>query len=570
MVGRERMDRGAFRRGGAGQRARPREAARRSRTWGSLVRMRRWNGWGDDALETTLPSAAVARLSDELGPGVTTPDAALEAVLQSAPPSRLEHRRMTTDARTRVLHARGQSLPDWVALRSGRIGVLPDAVAFPESSEDVRELLALARDKASCVIPFGGGTSVVGHITPLVGDRPVITLSMERMGRLVTLDAQSRLATFEAGALGPDLERQLAPHGLLLGHYPQSFEYSTLGGWIASRSSGQQSYHYGRIEDLLAGVRVETPAGPLQLPPLPASAAGPDLRSLVLGSEGRLGVICEATVRVSPKPDHEAFHAALFQDFDSAVLAGRKLAQQQASVSMIRVSDAEETSVSFTLSGKREQGSVGRALGFLGYGAERSVLLFGLTGSRANTVLALKDAYSIAASSGGIPLGPALGRAWRKTRFRGPYLRNALWDAGYAADTLETAVPWSAVSSTAVAIKRALRTALTPFGERVLCFSHLSHLYRDGASIYVTFLFRRATDPDALIERWRLLKSAASRAIVEHGGTISHQHGVGLDHAPYLHAEKTTLGLRTLAAAFQSVDESGMMNPGKLLPAQEA
>lgn len=528
--------------------------------------MRRWNGWGDEALDIKLPDAALARLNAELGPGVTAPDATLDAVVAGLPASRFEDVRVSSDARTRLMHARGQSLPDWVALRSGRVGVVPDAVAFPESAGDVRELLALARRASLAVIPYGGGTSVVGHVTPLPGERPVLTIALSRMNRLVAFDAESRLATIEAGAYGPAIEGQLGAHGMLLGHYPQSFEYSTLGGWIATRSSGQQSYYYGRIEDLLAGVELETPAGPLRAPPFPASAAGPDLRELVLGSEGRAGIICAATVRVTPKPEVETFHAALFRDWPSAVAAGRELAQRRALVSMIRVSDPDETSVSLSLSGRREDDWLGRALSLFGYGPSRCLLIFGVTGSRAGTVLALKEAYAVAAARGGVPLGPALGRAWRKSRFRGPYLRNALWDAGYAVDTLETAVPWSAVLPTHMAIHAALRGALERDGERVLSFAHLSHLYGDGASVYVTFVFRRTADPDALLERWRTLKDRASRAIVEHGGTISHQHGVGLDHLPYLAAEKGALGLTAIRSALATLDDAGIMNPGKLLP----
>lgn len=528
--------------------------------------MRRWNGWGDDAHETRLPSSALERLSSEIGPGVPAPDAELEQVLSGLPQSRFEHASVLTEARVRLLHARGQSLPDWVALRSGRIGIVPDGVVYPESAAEVRELLALARRSSLSVIPYGGGTSVVGHITPLSGERPVLTLSLSRMNRVRSFDAESRLATVEAGASGPDLERQLAAHGVVLGHYPQSFEYSTVGGWVATRSSGQQSYYYGRIEDLLAGVSLETPAGPLRLPALPASAAGPDLRELVLGSEGRLGVICEATLRVSPRPQYETFQAVLFQDWASAVSAGRALVQKRADLSMIRVSDPDETSVSFALSGRSAPRALGRALNFFGYGGTRSVLIFGVTGSRASAALALKETYATAILHGGVPLGPPLGRAWRSARFRGPYLRNALWDAGYAVDTLETAVPWSSVSATCAAIKAALRRGLERYEERVLCFSHLSHLYRDGASIYVSFAFRRTPDPDALLERWHALKHAASMAIVEQGGTISHQHGVGTDHASYLAREKTELGRNTLLAAMRSLDDVGMMNPGKLIP----
>ena len=242
-------------------------------------------------------------------------DAAFDAVVQTIADSRLPAREnIDVSPATRLLHARGQSLPDWFALRFGRVSRVPDGVAFPESAEEVRELLTYARDAGACVIPYGGGTSVVGHINPPPDDveQPALTVSLARMRRLLDLDESSRLATFGAGVTGPDLESQLRVRGYTLGHFPQSFEYSTLGGWIVTRSSGQQSLAYGRIERLFAGGRIETPAGTLRIPTVPASAAGLDIRELILGSEGRIGIVTEATVRVRPIPAHESFHGWFF------------------------------------------------------------------------------------------------------------------------------------------------------------------------------------------------------------------------------------------------------------------
>jgi alkyldihydroxyacetonephosphate synthase len=469
-------------------------------------------------------------------------------------------------------------MSDWIALRSGRIGTFPDGVAYPASDEDVRALLDHARATGTRLIPYGGGSSVVGHVNPLAGDAPVLTVDLTRLGRLVNLDETSRLATFEAGVVGPDLERQLGERGYTLGHFPQSWEFSTLGGWIATRSSGQQSYHYGRIEALFAGGHVETLLGPLELPALPASAAGPDLRQVVLGSEGRLGVITRATVRVRPLPVDERFEAIFFHDWEAGATAVREIVQAGVPVSLLRFSDAQETETTLALAGReRLIGWADRGLRMTGYGDTRCMLLFALTeheepGSAAQRALAYAAAdrtpelvKGIARAHGGLAVGTAAGSIWARSRFRAPYLRNTLWERGYALDTVETAVPWCNTMAAAAAMKAAIAGALQDAQERVLVFAHLSHVYVDGASIYVTYLYRRAADPDETLRRWQQCKGAASQAVIAHGGTISHQHGVGLDHAPYLAAEKGAVGMKLLEAVRQAADPGGLLNPGKLL-----
>lgn len=528
--------------------------------------MKRWNGWGDSSIHYPLPESSVPFLQDKLGTLTPSPDTAWETVLRGVPdPSPLPHPLLTTDPETRLLHARGQSLPDWIALRTGRIGAYPDAVAYPTTVEEVRALLAYAPRVGARLIPYGGGTSVVGHINPPSGDTPVITVDVSRLNQLTHLDETSHLATFGAGIPGPALEAALRPRGYTLGHFPQSFEYSTLGGWIAARSSGQQSYHYGRIEDLFAGGHVETPAGPLDLPPFPASAAGPDLRQMLLGSEGRMGIITHATVRVRPLPEAEDFYGVFFKDWESGVSAVRAAVQAGLPLSMMRFSDADETEANLALAGtSRTMELAGRGLNWLGYGPTRSLLIFGVTGTRQDVAQTRHAANALFRSFGGLPTGTLAGHTWRKNRFLTPYLRNTLWERGVAVDTLETAVPWANVLPAAHAIKTAVHTALAPTGERTLVIAHLSHVYRDGASIYVTYLFRRSPDPDELLERWQKMKAAASEAIAAHGGTISHQHGVGTDHAPYLEGEKGALGMEILRTMSRTFDPQGIMNPGKL------
>lgn len=528
--------------------------------------MRRWNGWGDDTEGYALSKSAAKFLHKTVGPGKPPRDATLEEVLRRVPPSRLPPDPLiSTDPEDRLRHARGQSLPDWIALRSGRIDTFPDGVARPSGNEDIRRLLDFARRNGIFLIPYGGGTSVVGHINPLPGREPVLTVDLSRMNRLLKFDEQSHQAVFEAGVAGPDLEAQLRARGFSLGHFPQSFEYSTLGGWIATRSSGQQSLGYGRIERLFAGGRMETPSGTLELQPFPASAAGPDLREAVLGSEGRFGILTEAVVRVTPLHRREEFHSLFFPDFEQGGEAVRRMLWSGIPLTMLRLSTAQETETTLALAGHEVLiGALERFLSVRGVAKHKCMLLLALSGGDQIVKTARKEALAIASGCGGVSAGKTFGREWIRKRFRTPYLRNALWEAGYAVDTLETAISWSAVPGMIRDIERALDEALAGTGEVVHFFTHLSHLYPWGSSLYTTCLFRLAQDPEENLHRWRRLKEGASKAIVAQGGTISHQHGVGVDHAPYLPAEKGPLGMAVLGDLCRRFDPSGIMNPGKL------
>ncbi|HJV62448.1 MAG TPA: FAD-binding oxidoreductase [Albitalea sp.] len=532
--------------------------------------MRRWNGWGDDTIETPLQAGALDFLSEHVGPATPPHDAALEAALArvQAQPSRLpSHPLVRTDARERLLASFGQSLGDWLRLRFGEVGLVTDGVAWPETRDDVRALLDWAAEIGAVVVPMGGATSVVGHLAPPHGGRPVLTLGMGRLRRLLALEPLAQLATFEAGVTGPDLEAQLRAQGWTLGHFPQSFEYSTLGGWVVTRSSGQQSARYGRIEALFAGGVLETPTGPLAIPTCPASAAGPDLREWVLGSEGRLGVLTEATVRVSRLPDRERFVGVFLPDWAAGEAAVRELAQQRLGLSMMRLANATETLTTLRLAG--HAGAIGwleRWLRWRGCADGKVLLMLGFTGSRAQVQGMRAQARRVWRRHGGVSTGTLLGRKWQANRFRGVYLRNALWSAGYAVDTMETAVDWPRVPATMQAMEQAGRDALAALGERCHAYTHLSHVYPQGSSVYSTFVFRIGPDFDTAWRRWSALKAAVSQAVVRHGGTISHQHGVGKDHAHYLAAEKGERGLRGLRALVDHFDPQGVMASGNLLP----
>lgn len=531
--------------------------------------MRRWNGWGDDGFYKALPASAGEFLESRLGAGVTTSDTTLERACAQVPESRLGTHsiRLDTDAETRLRHAHGQSFADWAALRHGVVGPFPDAVARPANHEQTRAVIDQARALGAVVVPYGGGTSVVGHLRVSADERPVICVDMSRNSQLRGLDSNDRIARIGTGAAGPVVEAQLRAKGFVLGHYPQSFEYSTLGGWIVTRSAGQQSRRYGRIEDLLSAARVATPGGDLDIGGQVASSAGPDLRQLLLGSEGRLGLVTEADVHVRPIAAHESFHAVFFADWVSAQTAARHITQAGTPVSMLRVSNAEETDTQLRIAGHESAIAwLRRYLRWRNVGDTPCMMMLGVTadsGAQARRIRS--DALSIARAAGGRWLGRRLGAAWAGNRFAGAYLRNTLWDAGFAVDTMETAVPWSRTESTMQAMEQAAREALAGEDERVLAFSHLSHVYDAGSSLYMTVIWRRGADYDTDMRRWRALKSAVSRAIVAAGATISHQHGVGTDHAPYLAAEKGDAGMRMIEAVLADTDPQRMINPGVLI-----
>ena len=531
--------------------------------------MQRWNGWGEDHIYLDLPPRGLRVLQDLIGEGRSRPDYPLDKHLDRMPTSRLsQHPLISSDPKQRLDHAHGQSLPDWIGLRGGILQRYPDGVALPTTLEEIQAVFAYAISNNIVVIPYGGGTSVAGHLEVPETSRPVLSLSLERFNRLVGLDTASRLATFEAGIRGPQLEHQLNARGYTLGHYPQSFDYSSLGGWVVTRSSGQQARHYGRIEQLFAGGKVLTPRGLLSLQPFPASAAGPDLRQFLLGSEGRIGVLAEVIVNISTLPEIDDVYGFFFPSWERAVCAVQTIAGSDIPISMIRLSNPSETTTNLALAGnERQTAFLSRYLRFRGIFEEKACMcLVGFTGSRRMATSARRAVFSVIRQDKGVCLGKPMGKAWKKNRFLSAYLRNTLWDLGYAVDTLETAVTWDKVTPVMNAIENSLHDALTPKDGRIHVFSHLSQIYPSGSSIYTTFIYRLGETPGQTLDTWKRLKQSASNTIVTCGGTISHQHGVGKDHKTYMAAEKGKVGIQTLEELFDHLDPAHLMNPGKLMP----
>jgi alkyldihydroxyacetonephosphate synthase len=534
----------------------------------------RWWGWGEDGHDVELPEAASFLLESQLGvpAGQRRSPVTLEDVRLPAPrlPAALRERltallgadNVRDDRAARVRHALGRSYPDLVRLRSGDGSSAPDLVVRPGSAEHVAAVLTACAGARAAVIPFGGGTSVVGGVEPIAeGYAGAVSLDMSRLDAVSGIDRASLTARLGAGIFGPEVERRLGEEGLTLGHVPQSFEFSTVGGWVATRSAGQASSGYGRIDELVEGLRFVAPAGELDARERPASAAGPELRELLVGSEGVLGVVCEATLRVRPAPQQRRYEGWSFRGFAEGYEALRVLAQEDAVPDVVRLADEAETGLSFAVAppAGRAERVVRRYLRMAGH--ERGCLaIVGFEGAEEDVERRRLRAAALLRGGGGLSLGRRPGEAWRHTRFAAPYLRDALLGRGVLVDTLETATSWSNLPALYDAVGSALRRELGP---RSLVMCHVSHVYRSGASLYFTFFAAQAEDA---LGQWRTVKQAASQAIVDAGGTITHHHGVGRDHLPWMRAEVGELGLELLRAAKARLDPAGVMNPGKLLP----
>ena len=532
----------------------------------------KWWGWGDPAETPALDEGAAAALREWVGELQPAPrateveDFELPAAqpLPAALAEAVGAESVFAGTEDRVRHAAGRGYADLVRLRSGRLEAAPDAVLLPAGAEAVRRVIDVCAAEGVAVVPFGGGTSVVGGIEPLRGGHSrLVSLDLSRL-REVEVDERSLTARLGAGLRGPEAEAALGARGFTLGHFPQSFQYATIGGFAATRSAGQSSSGYGRFDDLVDSVRLLAPAGDLRTLETPHTAAGPALRELVLGSEGVFGVIPEVGVRIRPAPRARRYEAWIAESFEAGSEIVRALAQGPGLPDVVRVSDAEETRVSLALSGPR--GVAAKLLDrYLGARRRRdgALIVVGIEGDeeavarrRALTVRELRR-------GGAAYLGQGAGRSWEKERFGGPYLRDTLMDMGAIVETLETSHTWSRLEELHAAVGAAIRDSLAAAGTPGLAFCHLSHAYPDGASLYFTFVARARRGEE--VEQWSAVKRAACEAIVAHGGTITHHHAVGRDHAPYMEAEVGETGLEALRAVKERLDPGGIMNPGKLL-----
>jgi alkyldihydroxyacetonephosphate synthase len=497
------------------------------------------------AVEETEASPAAVTL--DVGPSALADDAA------GALAGVVGDEQVVVDAAVRAAHANGMSYLDLVR-RSAAPPRAPDAVVLPASHDEVAAVLAACSEHAVAVVPFGGGTSVVGGVAPERGAfSAVVALDLRRLDRLVDVDDVSWTATLEAGLTGPRAEELLAERGFTLGHVPQSFERATIGGYAATRSAGQLSTGWGRFDALVERVRVATPAGDLDLGRAPGSAAGPDLKQLVLGSEGAFGVVTSVTVRVRPVPEvrrHEGWRVA---DLATGVAVLRTLAQRGPKPDLARLSDEVETAMGVATGGDGARPPEDHAGG--------CTVLVGWEGFADDVARRADAATAILEAAGAVPLGEQAAESWRHGRFRAPRLRDELLGAGLVLETLETATSWRELMALHARVGDVLREALDGASPLVAC--HVSHLYAAGASLYFTVLARR--DADDPVGQWTRAKAMVMDALAQAGATLTHHHAVGADHAPWLAAEDGELGVELLRAVKRRLDPAGILNPGKLL-----
>lgn len=532
---------------------------------GDLLPPMKWDAWGDPAAAKPLSDGIRALLKQAVGledskePQLDADEVRLRpSALAQADRDALagivgaEYCR-TTD-RDRLLYAGGKSTLDLLRRKDTGVQDAPDAIVLPGGEDAVAAILRHCSERRIAVIPFGGGTSVVGGLDPTRGGfEAVVSLDLRRFDELIDLDEVSGQAVLGAGVTGPDAERLLGERGFSLGHFPQSFEYATIGGFAATRSSGQDSAGYGRFDDMVTGLRMVTPAGTLDLGRAPESAAGPDLRELLLGSEGTFGVITQVRLRVHRIPEAVRYEAWSFPDFETGSAALRAVTQNATGPTVIRLSDEAETGVNLaTTEAIGESRIAGGCLG---------ITVF--EGTREHVESRHAETGALLAAHGGTSLGGGPARAWERGRFGAPYLRDSLLAAGALCETLETATDWSNVPALKAAVTQALTNALADSGTPALVMCHISHVYPTGASLYFTVVAGQRGDP---IGQWRAAKKAASDAIVAAGGTITHHHAVGADHRPWMRDEVGELGVRVLRAVKSTLDPAGILNPGKLIP----
>ncbi|QNP61832.1 FAD-binding oxidoreductase [Streptomyces genisteinicus] len=525
-----------------------------------------WSGWGDPAKAAPLPDAVTGLLRDLLG--VTRREegiASLDAVEVPASPLGAEAlaaladcvggaAHVDTGAESRVRHTRGKSTPDLLRIRAGDTADTPAAVVLPGSHDEVLAVLRVCAEQGLSAVPFGGGTSVVGGLAP-EAKRPFVALDLRRLDRLVRVDDVSRTAVLEPGLRGPRCEALLNEQGWTLGHFPQSFEWATVGGFAAARSSGQASAGYGRFDEMVLGLTVATPEGTLETGRAPRSAAGPDLRQLLLGSEGAFGVITAVTVRIRPLPERRTYEGWRFPSFEAGAAALRALAQDGPRPTVLRLSDETETFI-----GLAQPDAIGSGDGAAAAGC---MAIAGYEGTAADTAERREKAAAVLTALGGEFIGAEPGERWAHGRYDAPYLRDALLDAGAFAETLETAAFWSDVPGLYAAVRTALTDTLTAGGTPPLVMCHISHVYENGASLYFTVVSAQGEDA---VAHWDTAKRAANEAILAAGGTISHHHGVGTDHRDWYAREVGPLGVRMLQAVKAETDPAGVLSPGVLLP----
>jgi len=550
------------------------------------VKYMKFAGWGDPEKSFSLEErpnlgAFVHRVSgiSDLTPespvdleSISLPEPHHDEVFLSSLRSRLTDEQLCFDREARLNHCYGKSYRDLLRAFAGDVERAPDLVVYPESLEEVECIVEAARSRPVQLIAFGGGTNIVGGVEFSQNFTGMaVTVSLRRMNRVLHIDETSLVATIEAGILGPQLEATLNEAGYSLGHFPDSFEYSTLGGWLATRSAGMQSDRWGKIEDMVVSLTMVSPGGTLRTPAVPRAAAGPDLNQVVVGSEGVLGIITEATMRIHPV-QAGSYRSALLPDFSTGVELLRRCAQDIGAPSTLRLSCPEETQLGMAM---RPQASRGKALANRFGKAwlrattrirmkEACVLVLGFEGGREEIASQQRRILSLVRSLGGIDLGTAAGDRWFAGKYDYPYLRDALMSRGGMVDVTETSVLWEGVLPLYAKVKEVLHDHLRQgeFPGYVGC--HISHSYPSGACLYFTFAARQEEGKE--LEQYLKVKRAVVDVLVESGAALSHHHAIGYEHLPWMERCLGETGLSVLSGLKQALDPENLCNPGKLIP----
>ncbi|MEU4098130.1 FAD-binding oxidoreductase [Streptomyces sp. NPDC026673] len=477
---------------------------------------------------------------------------------------------VVVDDMSRVVHTYGKSLRDLVRIRAGRLPRTPDVIVYPADEAEVQRVVVAAVEADAVIIPFGGGSNIAGSLEPHTYEsRTVVSLDLGRLNRVLEIDADSGLARIQAGAQGPDLEAQLNRDGWTMGHFPDSFTHSTLGGWVATRSSGMQSDKYGDIADIVKGLRVVRTGGVLVIRAVPSASTGPSVREMVVGSEGRLGVITEVTAQVHRLPEERGIYAYFFKNLDHGLAAMQEIAESDVSPSVTRISDAHETGFSLATSKEAKGIKKTAQAGLMAYLRKRGwnlddicLSFIGFEGGKAHAKRQKSIVDRIVRKHHGIGVGKGPGALYDQKKFDTPYIRDFLLDHGAAGDVSETAGPWSKLRGIHAAVYTAADRAYEEIGRKGWTMSHMSHSYHSGACLYFTFAFVFGDDP---LGEYDTVKRAIQQAFVDAGGTISHHHGVGLEHAPWLEEDISTQGVEVMSGLFDVVDPGGNFNPRKIV-----
>lgn len=549
------------------------------------MKQMKWNGWGDSqktfdiknkpALWPYLVKAVGINRDPQSFPKreeITLAESNINLPFLTALNSILKPEHIKCDADERLIHAYGKSFRDLLRIRKGIIHHAPDIVCYPQSENEVQAIIKAAHEWDVIIIPFGGGTNIAGCLEPRKHQgRMVVSLDMKCMNRVIEVDSYSMIARIQAGALGPEMEAELNQQGMTLGHFPDSFEFSTLGGWVATRSAGMQSDKYGKIEDMVIALRMITPVGTLLTRTVPKSSNGIGINQLCIGSEGILGVITEVTVQVHRLPSKKEFHGYLFPNFEKGIEAIYQSGLHDCMPSMTRLNDADKTALSFAYKSKSSlvQALLAKIIKFYLKKIRKfnfdKVCLMLVVFEGDHIKSQIKKLNTIYQKMGAFHLGQNPGKAFEKGKYDFPYLRDFIMDHGISADVSETATTWKNLLPLYYHARHRIQTAIEETGTKPWCGCHVSHTYKTGASLYFTFGFKQSADP---LKQYLHVKKSAEDAFIESGATLSHHHAVGYEHLPWMNDDISATGIKAIQGIKTSLDPKNIMNPGKMIPGE--